>query len=119
MLGHFWDNSIGINLYGFVDNNPVNLIDPYGLKDWGKIIGGGAIVAFSIVEAGVGGALIGIGIIEMPAGALAGPAGLAISIPVGIHTMGLGGLLWANAVYIGNIGAEIFIEGWNDTCNGK
>jgi RHS repeat-associated protein len=27
----------GINLYGFVGNNPVNWIDPYGLIDWGKI----------------------------------------------------------------------------------
>jgi uncharacterized protein RhaS with RHS repeats len=28
----------GINLYGFVQNNPVNLIDPYGLSWAGKIV---------------------------------------------------------------------------------
>ena len=24
----------GVNLYGFVGNNPVNLFDPFGLKSW-------------------------------------------------------------------------------------
>ena len=27
----------GINLYGYVDNDPVNLFDPFGLTDWGPV----------------------------------------------------------------------------------
>jgi RHS repeat-associated protein len=111
------------DLYGYVLNDPVNLVDPYGLKDWGKIIGGGAIMVFSLVEAGVGGAIMGVGILEIAGGGAAGPAGLAVAVPVGIHTIGLGGVIWGNAALTGNIGAKFFIEGWNDgkenPCNGK
>jgi len=111
------------DLYGYCLNDPVNAIDPYGLRDWGKIIGGGAIMAFSVVEAGVGGALIGVDIVEIAGGGAAGPAGLAVAIPVGIHTIGLGGVIWGNAALTGNIGAKFFMEGWNDgkedPCNSK
>ena len=107
MIGGYTD------FYRYVLNDPVNLIDPYGLRNWGKIIGGGAIVVFSVFEAGVGGALIGIGITEMVGGIATAP-GLVVAIAVGVHTIGLGGTIWGTAVVTGNIGADIFMEGWNE-----
>ncbi len=34
----------GLNLYACVQNDPVNYVDPPGLKNWGEIVGGGIVM---------------------------------------------------------------------------
>jgi len=56
----------GINQYAYVENNPINMIDPEGLKNWGAIIGGGIGAIGSLLTMGTGGLVIAGGIAEIP-----------------------------------------------------
>ena len=87
------------DLYGYVLNNPVNMIDPIGLKNWGSIIGGSALVTGGIITAGAGiaaTAVIAAASIAFPVEALAAPGhiiGAAAIIGIGIAEIGLGSKL--------------------------
>ncbi len=89
----------GINLYGYVANNPVNFVDPLGLVQWGQVIGGSlaaiggvALVGVAsvaaapvvVVGAGVAGAFgIALGLSNIVSGAVEGPE----NIPYGVCEM--------------------------------
>jgi len=86
------------NLYGYVLNDPVNLIDPYGLFSWGSFFG-------SVGNGAVDGAVIGA-----VGGAIAGATGGTAVIP-GIGTVtGAAGLAAVGAVggvIVGGVGGAI------------
>ncbi len=86
----------GINLYGYVLNNPVNWVDPLGLVRWTQVAGGSLAVLGSValigvaavaaapvvvVGAGVAGAIgLGLGITNIVSGAIEGPS----NVPYGV-----------------------------------
>ncbi len=100
----------GTNLYTFTANNPVNVIDPYGLINWWKVGGGSIVLANGAVQYGFGSYIVGLGILEM--GTMA--EGNIFAIPLGAHLMGLGGSLMGTGVATCKIGKDLFIEGWNE-----
>jgi RHS repeat-associated protein len=95
----------GINLFAYVQNNPINLIDPYGLITLPEIYAkvetfakpytiGGALVTTGGVTAVAGSALTVVGYASIPesgpAGALAGTVGVAVTaIGASMFTLGL------------------------------
>jgi RHS repeat-associated protein len=95
----------GINLYTYVLNNPINAIDPYGLKNWGQIIGGGIAVIGGRVVVGVGVTVIVIGAVSAAAGD---------EIALAPHTIGLGGTLVGAGIWTGVKGVELIIGGWKE-----
>lgn len=79
----------GINLYAYVGQNPINLIDPYGLKYAEQYATAGAIAGTGIVAAGsvvVDVATGGLNILATPA-ELAGGAALGGAIGYGIGSV--------------------------------
>ena len=79
------------DLYGYVLNNPVNFIDPYGLIRWGQVgTGVGSLIGGGITLV-AGGAVTAIGIAEFNTIPVSGPVGLLM----GIHTVAVGGTLMA------------------------
>lgn len=96
---------IGTNLYIYASHDPINRIDPYGLKDWGMIGGGAITVANGLFVSGVGGVLVYIGV---------GEAASIIAAPLAIHTMGLGGTLVAGGLLNVVTGVDLMIKGAMD-----
>ncbi|WP_281492151.1 RHS repeat-associated core domain-containing protein [Desulfosarcina cetonica] len=79
----------GINLYNYVGGNPVNLVDPYGLKYAEQYAASGAIAGTGIVAAGsivVDAATGGLNILATPA-ELAGGAALGSALGYGIGSI--------------------------------
>jgi len=68
-------------------NDPINLIDPYGLINWGQVgTGAGSLLGGGITLV-AGGAVTAIGVAEFSGG--------PVGVLVGLHTIGLGGtLMW-------------------------
>jgi len=76
----------GLNWYMFADGNPVNYLDPFGLRDWGKVLQGSLEVAGGILAAFL------VGLAEAPS---AGAVSVAIptiflGITHGMTTIGVG-----------------------------
>jgi len=97
-------------------NNPINLVDPLGLKNWGKI-GSGVLTIF----AGTTAEVVGAGVVAFGISHTAGTLGL--STPLGIAHIGGGlGVMWIGGWMI-NIGMDTLREGWKeneesvDPCN--
>ena len=84
------------DLFGYVLNDPVNLIDPYGLVNWGRIVGGGILHIAGKGIIGLGAGVIAIGLAE--SATIAG-------VPFGIHMLGVGGAM---------IGAGLFVTAYGD-----
>jgi len=96
----------------FVGNDPVNWIDPLGLRNWGQI---GVGIGTIIVGGGqtlVGGGLVGLGIFEAGGG---GPIGAV----AGIHTIGLGGIWIGGGLFTAYNGWGTLMEGWNEPEEGE
>jgi len=98
------------NLYGYVLNDPVNFVDPYGRAAWivaGAVIGAAVNMGFTyiandgnvsmrqMVAAGVSGAIAGV------AGAVAGPLGGTLAKGIGQSSAG-----WAARGYAGFFSAS-------------
>ncbi len=77
------------NLYGYVLNNPVNFVDPYGLIRWGQVGTGVASLVGGGITLVTGGVVTAIGIGEFGTIPVSGPVGFLM----GIHTVGVGGTL--------------------------
>jgi len=67
----------GLNLYGYVGNNPVILVDPYGLSFWGRVGNGFTGAATGAGSGALTGAGVGAGIGALGAGVGAGPGAVA------------------------------------------
>ena len=71
----------GLNLYGYVLNNPINYWDPLGLGSWGECLGWGAGAG---IGAGAGlGIASGLGKLGGTLGSFAGPIGTVVGAIVG------------------------------------
>ena len=101
----------GLNLYGFVLNNPVNFVDPYGLVDVGPtgFVGGaitGAVGGF--ITGGVTGGYEG-GVLGSIGGAVGGAATGAISGAIGgVVTGTVGG--GATGTFVGGMTGAVIGE---------
>ena len=95
------------DLYGYVLNNPVNYIDPYGLVDWGKVVGGGIAAVGGAVGVVAGAVVAGIGVVE--AGSVA--AGNVYGPVLATHTIGAGGMLIGAGITSGWFGLKIMYQG--------
>jgi len=85
-----------VNLYVYVGNNPVLLIDPYGMIQWGKVGGGAILIGHGLYHVGVGVALGYISLEE---------ATTVVGSVMTTHTLGLAG------TFISVGGAEMYL-GW-------
>lgn len=95
----------GINLYGFTSNNPINRIDPYGLIDWGKTIGGAAVSFGGAINVAAG-----LGLVALSGGEVESVGG----IPFAAHTFGAGtGLIIVGGFEL-NTGMTMFVDGLTD-----
>ena len=99
-----------MNLYGYVLGDPVNLMDPFGLKNWGEIVGGGIILIGGTISTLAGGAIIGVGVVE---------AEIIVGAGLAPHTFGVGGTLIAVGVAISKIGWDLAKDGWKHEPCGK
>ncbi len=95
------------DLYGYVLNDPINLVDALGLLNWEKVIGGGVAVAGGAISIAAGTTLVAIGAAETATIVNGNVPGLF----AGIHTMGLGGVLIGAGATTGWIGIELIREG--------
>ena len=92
-------------MYVYGSNTPINIIDPYGLKDWGQIAGGVIIVGGGIVQSGLGIAIIGVGVAEIES---------VVGAVFAAHTIGVGGTLIAAGVTSSVLGIDLIQRGWKD-----
>jgi RHS repeat-associated protein len=97
------------DLYGYVLNDPINLIDPDGLKNWGKIITGGLMTASGLFKMAGGAALAIYGGVEL---ALT-PITVISWIPGLVH-MAEGAALMIVGGWEAYLGVQIFLEGWRE-----
>ena len=95
------------DLYGYVQNDPVNGIDPYGLINWGQVGTGAASTIGGVITGAAGVAVVGIGVAEFGTIPVAGPIGLL----TGIHTVGLGGTLFGAGVGMSGYGLNQVWQG--------
>jgi RHS repeat-associated protein len=97
------------DLYGYVLNDPINWIDPEGLKNWGQIVGGSAAVLGGVITTVAGVVVVGIAVVE--AESIVG----AIFVP---HTLGIGGTLIGGGILTGKIGFDLIKEGLQEDNKG-
>ncbi len=82
-------------------NDPVNFVDPLGLKNWAKIGSGAAKTAGGVISIGIGAGLISIGVEE-----------ISHLNPMGIHAIGEGLKFWMGGVAMTAWGVNDIMEGW-------
>jgi RHS repeat-associated protein len=98
------------DLYGYCLNDPVNLVDPDGLINWGKVATGGVAMVGGAATAAAGGATFAAGVGEIALGAETAGLGFV----TGIHTLGVGLVLFEAGVWGIYYGWEFFWEGIED-----
>lgn len=96
--------------YLYVDNNPLNAVDPLGLWDWGLTFGIAAavvgLVAIGVATAGVGDVVI-LGGAGVAAAATETGVGVAAATEAGCAALTLGTALDASATGLGAAGAAV------------
>jgi hypothetical protein len=99
------------DLYGYVLNDPINLVDPDGLRNWGKIVSGAALTGLGAISAVSGVAKSVHGTVHL----IIGTATLnPIEVLGGIAGMAQGGILIVLGGIQMYIGIPLIIEGWTE-----
>jgi hypothetical protein len=98
---------LGVHHGIIVKNNPINLIDPWGLctdasVNWGQVVGGFITIAGGLANVGLGAGLVVVA---------AGEASSVWGITAVSHTLGLGGTLIGTGIYEIYVGSRLIIQG--------
>lgn len=105
MILPFQLNSISLDRYAYTSNCPTKYTDPSGHCDVSKALGGVAITLIGIGIGGFGVGVAGLGIMEV---SVAAPT--IVGIFIGLHEIGVGGLIASSGYLIITKGIEAIIE---------
>jgi hypothetical protein len=97
------------DLYGYVLNDPINLVDPDGLRNWGKVFTGTLMTASGMFKVAGGAALAAYGAVETAATPFT-----AVSWIPGLIHFAEGTMLIVVGGIEAYLGAQIFLEGWRE-----